>query len=101
MEPDEAGALARHVREACAHLRLAGLMTIGQPDYSSRPENFQVSWVGNSSWLGPLVSWDFVIWGLACGPSAKPEAVQVGQWRALEMWRNLCRLSVPQRGGTV
>lgn len=24
----------------CKHLRLAGLMTIGQPDYSSRPENF-------------------------------------------------------------
>ena len=42
IEPDQAGALARHVREGCAHLRLAGLMTIGQPDYSSRPENFQV-----------------------------------------------------------
>ena len=42
IEPDQAGVLARHVREGCAHLRLAGLMTIGQPDYSSRPENFQV-----------------------------------------------------------
>ncbi len=26
--------------QKCKHLRLAGLMTIGQPDYSSRPENF-------------------------------------------------------------
>ncbi len=37
---DEAVALARHVARECGHLRLAGLMTIGQPDYSSRPENF-------------------------------------------------------------
>ncbi len=26
--------------QSCPKLRLAGLMTIGQPDYSSRPENF-------------------------------------------------------------
>jgi uncharacterized pyridoxal phosphate-containing UPF0001 family protein len=38
--PAEAPALARHVRDACPHLRLSGLMTIGQPDYTSRPENF-------------------------------------------------------------
>jgi uncharacterized pyridoxal phosphate-containing UPF0001 family protein len=37
---EEAVALARHVAAECSHLRLAGLMTIGQPDYSSRPENF-------------------------------------------------------------
>lgn len=37
--PGEAAALAAHVA-ALPGLRLAGLMTIGQPDYSSRPENF-------------------------------------------------------------
>ena len=40
--PDQATELARHVARECSHLRLAGLMTIGQPDYSSRPENFEV-----------------------------------------------------------
>jgi hypothetical protein len=40
VEPADALALARHVAEACPHLRLSGLMTIGQPDYTSRPENF-------------------------------------------------------------
>jgi len=40
VEPGEAVPLARHVAATCRHLRLAGLMTIGQPDYSSRPENF-------------------------------------------------------------
>jgi PLP dependent protein len=38
--PDAAVPLAQHVHKKCPHLRLAGLMTIGQPDYSSRPENF-------------------------------------------------------------
>ena len=42
VQPNECTALARHIRDTCAHLRFAGLMTIGQPDYSSRPENFQV-----------------------------------------------------------
>ncbi|KAK9902621.1 hypothetical protein WJX75_000378 [Coccomyxa subellipsoidea] len=41
VQPNECTALARHIRDTCAHLRFAGLMTIGQPDYSSRPENFQ------------------------------------------------------------
>ena len=41
--PGEAAvSLARHVATECGSLRLAGLMTIGQPDYSSRPENFTV-----------------------------------------------------------
>jgi pyridoxal phosphate enzyme (YggS family) len=39
--PADAPALAAHVAARCAHLRLAGLMTIGQPDYTSRPENFE------------------------------------------------------------
>lgn len=38
--PDEAVPLATHIRDSCQHLVMAGLMTIGQPDYSSRPENF-------------------------------------------------------------
>jgi uncharacterized pyridoxal phosphate-containing UPF0001 family protein len=40
VEPKDAVPLAQHVCTECPHLRLAGLMTIGQPDYSSRPENF-------------------------------------------------------------
>jgi PLP dependent protein len=33
--------LARFIHAQCPNLRLAGLMTIGMPDYSSRPENFE------------------------------------------------------------
>ena len=33
--------LCLHIHNNCPNLRLAGLMTIGMPDYSSRPENFQ------------------------------------------------------------
>ena len=40
VEPGDVVPLARHVVTRCPHLRLAGLMTIGQPDYSSGPENF-------------------------------------------------------------
>ncbi|KAL4441034.1 hypothetical protein ABPG77_010465 [Micractinium sp. CCAP 211/92] len=40
VEPKDCVALATHIHESCKHLRLAGLMTIGMPDYSSRPENF-------------------------------------------------------------
>jgi hypothetical protein len=32
--------LAQHISSKCPSLQLAGLMTIGMPDYSSRPENF-------------------------------------------------------------
>lgn len=39
-EPEQCVALAQHIASSCSSLRLAGLMTIGQPDYSSRPENF-------------------------------------------------------------
>jgi hypothetical protein len=42
VEPTSCTSLAKHIAEQCKNLRLAGLMTIGQPDYSSRPENFQV-----------------------------------------------------------
>lgn len=31
MEPTDCLALAKHVHEACKHLRFAGLMTIGMP----------------------------------------------------------------------
>ncbi|EFN58933.1 hypothetical protein CHLNCDRAFT_48564 [Chlorella variabilis] len=41
VEPQDCLALARHIHEQCPHLRLAGLMTIGMPDYTSRPENFR------------------------------------------------------------
>lgn len=38
--PEECVALAQHIARNCSNLHLAGLMTIGMPDYSSRPENF-------------------------------------------------------------
>jgi uncharacterized pyridoxal phosphate-containing UPF0001 family protein len=41
VEPADAVPLAQHIAAQCAHLRLAGLMTIGMPDYSSRPDNFE------------------------------------------------------------
>lgn len=36
----ECVSLARHIAANCPHLKVAGLMTIGMPDYTSRPENF-------------------------------------------------------------
>ena len=33
--------LAKHIRDNCKQLKLIGLMTIGMPDYTSRPENFE------------------------------------------------------------
>lgn len=41
VEPAAAPELAKHVAFACPNLTLAGVMTIGMPDYSSRPENFE------------------------------------------------------------
>ena len=43
VEPGEAAVeLARHIAsDACPNLKLSGLMTIGMPDYTSRPENFE------------------------------------------------------------
>ncbi|GIL44214.1 hypothetical protein Vafri_1741 [Volvox africanus] len=41
VDPGACVALAKHIVQSCPKLRLAGLMTIGMPDYSSRPENFQ------------------------------------------------------------
>ncbi|PNW88015.1 hypothetical protein CHLRE_01g010848v5 [Chlamydomonas reinhardtii] len=40
VEPTECVSLAKHIAQNCPKLRLAGLMTIGMPDYSSRPECF-------------------------------------------------------------
>lgn len=40
VEPADAPPLATHIASRCKNLRLAGLMTIGMPDYSSKPENF-------------------------------------------------------------
>eukprot|EP00877_Chromochloris_zofingiensis_P007116 jgi/Chrzof1/2658/Cz11g24060.t1 len=41
VEPSECVDLAKHIHECCKNLRLAGLMTIGMPDYTSVPENFR------------------------------------------------------------
>lgn len=40
VEPSSAASLAAEIKGKCSNLKVAGLMTIGQPDYSSRPENF-------------------------------------------------------------
>jgi uncharacterized pyridoxal phosphate-containing UPF0001 family protein len=40
IDPGNVAELAKHIAKECPHLKLAGLLTIGQPDYSSRPENF-------------------------------------------------------------
>lgn len=41
-EPGEATvALAKYIAQDCPLLQLKGLMTIGMPDYTSRPENFE------------------------------------------------------------
>lgn len=40
VEPSDVVKLATYIVQECPHLKLAGLMTIGMPDYSSRPENF-------------------------------------------------------------
>ena len=42
VEPGDCAKLAEHIKVSCGHLRFAGLMPIGQPDYSSKPENFEV-----------------------------------------------------------
>lgn len=42
VEPSDCVSLARHVKQNCPNLKLAGLMTIGMPDYTSTPENFEV-----------------------------------------------------------
>lgn len=41
VEPGEVVDLATHVVDHCKHLKLAGLMTIGMPDYTTRPENLK------------------------------------------------------------
>ncbi|DBB18033.1 TPA: hypothetical protein ACH3X3_003026 [Trebouxia sp. C0006] len=41
VEPQDCVSLAEHVHKECDLLRFAGLMTIGQQDYTSRPEDFQ------------------------------------------------------------
>lgn len=41
VEPKDCLPLARHIRDECSNLAFRGLMTIGMPDYTSRPENFQ------------------------------------------------------------
>ena len=40
VEPAAATALAKFIVDECPHLVLKGFMTIGMPDYTSRPENF-------------------------------------------------------------
>ena len=41
VEPPDAAPLAAFITENCANLKVAGLMTIGMPDYTATPENFE------------------------------------------------------------
>ncbi|KAF7831358.1 pyridoxal phosphate homeostasis protein [Senna tora] len=41
VDPSNCVELAKHVKLNCPNLLFSGLMTIGMPDYSSTPENFQ------------------------------------------------------------
>ncbi|CAI5506620.1 unnamed protein product, partial [Closterium sp. Naga37s-1] len=41
VDPSACVDLVRHVTSECPNLCFSGLMTIGMPDYSSRPENFK------------------------------------------------------------
>ncbi len=42
VDPSAVVELCTHIARHCPHLRLGGLMTIGMPDYTSRPENFSM-----------------------------------------------------------
>jgi len=41
VEPEGCVDLCTYVNSECSNLQFSGLMTIGMPDYTSRPENFQ------------------------------------------------------------
>lgn len=41
VEPTDCVELARYIKEECPRLVFGGLMTIGMPDYTSKPENFE------------------------------------------------------------
>ncbi|XP_049400624.1 uncharacterized protein LOC125864641 [Solanum stenotomum] len=41
VDPSNCIELAKHVKLDCPNLEFSGLMTIGQPDYTSTPENFK------------------------------------------------------------
>jgi len=41
LDPTASLELARHIHKECQSLRLAGLMTVGNADYTSTPENFK------------------------------------------------------------
>ncbi|KAH1239568.1 Pyridoxal phosphate homeostasis protein [Glycine max] len=50
IDPSNCVELAKHVKLSCPNLVYSGLMTIGMPDYTSTPQNFQVfSFVKNQS----------------------------------------------------
>ena len=42
VDPSAVVGLCTHIARHCPHLRVGGLMTIGMPDYTSRPENFSM-----------------------------------------------------------
>lgn len=41
---DKVGVLAKHIVDKCPGLKFRGLMTIGMPDFTSRPQNFICLW---------------------------------------------------------
>ena len=71
VSPTDAPALASHVATTCPYLRLAGLMTIGQPDYTSRPENFDCLAATRTAVVAALVA-------AGGGPPAGPLELSMG-----------------------
>lgn len=45
VNPSDCVDLVKHVKLGCPNLEFSGLMTIGMPDYTSTPLNFQVVFI--------------------------------------------------------
>eukprot|EP01024_Parvocaulis_polyphysoides_P013319 TRINITY_DN15210_c0_g1_i1.p1 TRINITY_DN15210_c0_g1~~TRINITY_DN15210_c0_g1_i1.p1 ORF type:complete len:284 (-),score=44.28 TRINITY_DN15210_c0_g1_i1:473-1324(-) len=41
VEPNQSAAITKYIHENCSGLKVRGVMTIGRPDYTSRPEDFE------------------------------------------------------------
>lgn len=88
VEPQDCVSLAEHVHKECDLLRFAGLMTIGQQDYTSRPEDFQVqtTWC-KLVWQVPSLI-ICIHWNIGCGSNQSSAATlfaQVAEFTACKL----------------
>ena len=56
VDPSAVVGLCSHIARDCPYLRVGGLMTIGMPDYTSRPENFSLLMSGRDAIAEALVN---------------------------------------------